>query len=42
MIEKRDIVPYKDPDLVILRNPVAKAKFGLSLVQTKILFESMF
>ncbi len=39
MTEKRDIVPYKDPDLVILRNPVAKAKFGLSLVQTKILFE---
>ncbi len=39
MIEKKEIVPYKDPDLVILRNPVAKAKFGLSLVQTKILFE---
>ena len=39
MLEKKEIVPYKDPDLVILRNPVAKAKFGLSLVQTKILFE---
>jgi hypothetical protein len=39
MPENRDIVPYKDPDLVILRNPVAKAKFGLSVVQTKILFE---
>lgn len=39
MIEKKEIVPYRDPDLVILRNPVAKAKFGLSLVQTKILFE---
>jgi hypothetical protein len=39
MPENKDIVPYKDPDLVILRNPVAKAKFGLSVVQTKILFE---
>lgn len=39
MTEKKEIIPYKDPDLVILRNPVAKAKFGLSLVQTKILFE---
>lgn len=39
MPENKDLVPYKDPDLVILRNPVAKAKFGLSVVQTKILFE---
>jgi hypothetical protein len=39
MPENKEIVPYKDPDLVILRNPVAKAKFGLSVVQTKILFE---
>ncbi len=37
--ESQGIVPYKDPNLVILRNPVAKAKFGLSVVQTKILFE---
>ncbi len=35
----RQIVPFDNPELVVLRNPVARAKFGLSLVQSKILFE---
>ncbi len=35
----RPIVPFNNPELVVLRNPVARAKFGLSLVQSKILFE---
>jgi plasmid replication initiation protein len=35
----RLIVPFDNPELVVLRNPVARAKFGLSLVQSKILFE---
>jgi Initiator Replication protein len=33
------VQPFKNPDMVVLRNPVARAKFGLSLVQTKFLFE---
>jgi Initiator Replication protein len=39
MSETHNIQPYKNPELVVLRNPVARAKFGLSLVQTKFLFE---
>ncbi len=39
MSETNTIQPYKNPELVVLRNPVARAKFGLSLVQTKFLFE---
>lgn len=30
---------FKDPDLVVLRNPVAKARFHLSVYQTKFLLE---
>lgn len=36
---QKELKPFDNPDLVVLRNPVAKAKFGLSLVQSKILFE---
>lgn len=39
MSETKAIQTYKNPELVVLRNPVARAKFGLSLVQTKFLFE---
>jgi plasmid replication initiation protein len=39
MSETTAIQTYKNPDLVVLRNPVARAKFGLSLIQTKFLFE---
>ena len=39
MSETTTIQTYKNPDLVVLRNPVARAKFGLSLIQTKFLFE---
>ena len=39
MSETKAIQSYKNPELVVLRNPVARAKFGLSLVQTKFLFE---
>ncbi len=38
-MEQKSIQPFKNEELVILRNPVARAKFGLSLVQTKFLFE---
>lgn len=39
MSETKLVQPYKNPEMVVLRNPVARAKFGLSLVQTKFLFE---
>ena len=39
MSETKVLQTYKNPELVVLRNPVARAKFGLSLVQTKFLFE---
>ncbi len=35
----REIKPFQNPELVVLRNPVAKARFGLSLIQQKFLFE---
>jgi hypothetical protein len=42
MVEKkppRDIQAFDDSDLVVLRNPVAKARFNLSVYQTKFLLE---
>lgn len=39
MSENKPIQPFKNSEMVVLRNPVARAKFGLSLVQTKFLFE---
>ncbi len=39
MSENREVKPFQNPDLVVLRNPVARAKFGLSLIQQKFLFE---
>ncbi len=39
MSENKSIQPFKNSEMVVLRNPVARAKFGLSLVQTKFLFE---
>jgi hypothetical protein len=35
----RDIQIFDDSDLVVLRNPVAKARFNLSVYQTKFLLE---
>jgi hypothetical protein len=35
----RDLQPFDDSDLVVLRNPVAKARFNLSVYQTKFLLE---
>jgi Initiator Replication protein len=35
----RDIQAFDDPDLIVLRNPVAKARFHLSVYQTKFLLE---
>jgi plasmid replication initiation protein len=37
--ENKAVQPFKNPEIVVLRNPIARAKFGLSLVQTKFLFE---
>ena len=37
--ENKAMQPFKNPEIVVLRNPIARAKFGLSLVQTKFLFE---
>lgn len=39
MSENKPLQPFKNSEMVVLRNPVARAKFGLSLVQTKFLFE---
>jgi hypothetical protein len=33
------ITPFHDPELIVLRNPVAKARFNLSVYQTKFLLE---
>ena len=33
------LVPFNDPDLVVLRNPVARARFHLSVYQTQFLLE---
>jgi hypothetical protein len=35
----RDLQIFDDSDLVVLRNPVAKARFNLSVYQTKFLLE---
>jgi Initiator Replication protein len=35
----RVITPFHDPELIVLRNPVAKARFNLSVYQTKFLLE---
>lgn len=37
----KDIEVYQDPDLVILKNPIATARFGLTVLQTKVLFEAV-
>lgn len=41
MTEDRIIEPFKDDNLVILKNPIANARFGLSVMQTKVLFEAI-
>lgn len=33
------LMPFSDPDLVVLRNPVARARFHLSVYQTQFLLE---
>lgn len=39
MAEQKNIQKFDDLDLVVLRNPVAKARFHLSVYQTKFLLE---
>ena len=39
MAEQKYIRAFDDLDLVVLRNPVAKARFHLSVYQTKFLLE---
>lgn len=39
MAEQKNIQIFDDQDLVVLRNPVAKARFHLSVYQTKFLLE---
>ncbi len=38
-LKMKDIQLFDDPDLIVLRNPVAKARFHLSVYQTKFLLE---
>jgi hypothetical protein len=37
--ETKVLVPFNDPELVVLRNPVARARFNLSVYQMKFLLE---
>lgn len=41
MTDDRVLEPFKDDNLVILKNPIANARFGLSVMQTKVLFEAI-
>lgn len=41
MNDDRMLEPFKDDNLVILKNPIANARFGLSVMQTKVLFEAI-